>query len=160
MSGPSSRASFLPSDTRMGGSLRIIVLFWMVYSGSQEPVRLGATCPRSSASGHRSTASSAAGPWPDCGRISWTRLELCGDRARQAADGRQHRDPRPSSCGGRSLRQRNVQWTFRPENGGSERGCWPVERWVLDQDPAPRQQCWPPDEDRDHAWAGFRLHRL
>ncbi|MCV2449740.1 IS5 family transposase [Paracoccus sp. DMF] len=29
------------------------------------------------------------------------RAEPCGDCARQASDGRQHRDPRPPSCGGR-----------------------------------------------------------
>ncbi|SEN89373.1 hypothetical protein SAMN04489859_10212 [Paracoccus alcaliphilus] len=55
------------------------------------------------------------------------RFEPRGDRARQTSDGRQHRDPGASSCGGRSLRQRNVQWTFRPDNGASERGSWPFE---------------------------------
>ena len=51
MSAPFSRASFVLSDTRMGGNLRIIAWFWMVFSGgaraaigsgrtvSQEPVR-------------------------------------------------------------------------------------------------------------------------
>lgn len=67
MSGPSSKASFVPSDTRMSGSLRVFVLFWIVYSGSQESARLGVTCPQNSASGPRYTASSAAGHSQDCG---------------------------------------------------------------------------------------------
>ena len=46
------------------------------------------------------------------------------------------------------------------QKGDSERGSWPFERWVLDQDPSPRQRCGPPDEGRDYAWAGFRLQRL
>nr|AAQ19963.1 unknown [Paracoccus methylutens] len=45
----------------------------------------------------------------------------------------------------------------RAQKGDSERGSWPFERWVLDQDPSPGQRCWPPDEDRDHARARFRL---
>jgi len=103
----------MPSGSRMGGSLRIIVLFWTGFSGARrepppvrghaehKPARLGATCPRSSASGRRSTVSSAAGPWRSCGRISWMRLEPRGDCAGQAADGRQHSNPGASSCGGR-----------------------------------------------------------
>lgn len=35
------------------------------------------------------------------------------------------------------------------------RSSWPFARWVLDQDPSPRQRRGPPDADRDLARPGF-----
>ena len=70
----------MPSGPRTGGNLRIIVLFWMVFSGSQEPVRHGATRPKNSASGPWSAAGSAAGRAQGCGRTSWTRLLAVRER--------------------------------------------------------------------------------
>jgi hypothetical protein len=48
-------------EPRTGASLRTIALFWKEFSGSRERGRRGVTCPKSSANGRRSIASSGAG---------------------------------------------------------------------------------------------------
>ena len=99
MSGPSSMALFVLYGIRTSANHLIIALFWMGFSGLQEPVHLGETCPKSSESGRRSIVSSAAGLGGTVGGYLGC-AEPRRDCLLQPSDGRQYRDTRPSSCGG------------------------------------------------------------
>jgi hypothetical protein len=127
-------------EPRTGASLRTIALFWKEFSGSRERGRRGVTCPKSSANGRRSIASSGAGQ----------------------ALGRDTRGPERERSVPDALRMIDITVVRAHHQaaalkGDSATGSWPFKRWLHDQNPPPRQLCGPAHEVGHHAKADIGL---
>ena len=147
MSGPSSKALFVPSGTRTGVDLRIIAKFWMAFSGSARTSAPWRGLPEEfgkwSSVYRQFRRWTLAGLWEDILDVL-NPAEVAPDR-RQMVDSTVIRAHHHAAGAKGGLRKRLLAVR---EVGSRPRSI------VL------RQRCRPPDEDRDHAWAGFRLHRV